>query len=66
MHTIQDLKSLTKKVEETVYHFFGTGFVGEQGKDAILAVIADHIVENIPVGVQIKKITTKAKEAANV
>ncbi len=39
MHIIQDLESLIKNIEETVYHWFGTGKTGEEGKDAIKDII---------------------------
>lgn len=47
MHIIEDIEGFLKEIEQTVYHWFGTGITGEQGKDAIKAVICAHA---IPVG----------------
>ena len=43
MHIIQDLEAFIKEMEDTVYAWFGTGINGEQGKDALKAVIDTHV-----------------------
>ncbi len=43
MHIIQDIESFFKDLENTVYHWFGNGKNGEEGKNAIVTALALHI-----------------------
>lgn len=42
MHIIQDIEKFYKDIESAVYHWFGTGINGENGKTAINDVIITH------------------------
>lgn len=42
MHVINDIEAFYEEIKETVYHWFGTGINGENGKEAINLVILNH------------------------
>lgn len=42
MHIINDIEAFFEEIKETVYHWFGNGVNGENGKEAINLVILNH------------------------
>lgn len=42
MHVIHDIEAFYEEITETVYHWFGTGINGENGKEAINLVVLKH------------------------